>query len=144
MQRSNLNKYLGVIGGGQLGKMIGLAAANLGIKSCFYDPDPNAPAKNISTLFFNEKYDNKIARRIQYSTIDIEGILASYEIDHEQEGSNKPKISTQFQTLQVYSANQLKEMLQKNGFKTIHQCDMNGSALMKNKTERILTIAKKQ
>ena len=96
------------------------------------------------TIDLQEKYDNKTARRIQYSTIDTEGILASYEIDHEQEGSNKPKISTQFQTLQVYSANQLKEMLQKNGFKVVHQCDINGSELIKNKTERMLTIAQKQ
>ncbi len=79
MQRSNLNKYLGVIGGGQLGKMIGLAAANLGIKSCFYDPDPDAPAKNISTLFFNEKYDNKIkllefANKCDFITYEFENI----------------------------------------------------------------------
>ena len=35
MQINKLNRTLGVIGGGQLGKMIGLAAANLGIKSLF-------------------------------------------------------------------------------------------------------------
>ena len=39
MQVNKLNKTLGVIGAGQLGKMIGLAAANLGINCCFYDPD---------------------------------------------------------------------------------------------------------
>ena len=35
MQVNKLNKTLGVIGAGQLGKMIGLAAANLGINCCF-------------------------------------------------------------------------------------------------------------
>ena len=35
MQINKLNRTLGVIGGGQLGKMIGLAAANLGI-SCHF------------------------------------------------------------------------------------------------------------
>ena len=59
MKIINLNKTLGIIGAGQLGKMIGLAAANLGIKVCFYDPDPNAPAKSISNFFYNEKYTNK-------------------------------------------------------------------------------------
>ena len=79
MQRSNLNKNLGIIGGGQLGKMIGLAAANLGIKSFFYDPDSNAPAKNISTLFFNEEYDNKIkmlefVKKCDFITYEFENI----------------------------------------------------------------------
>ena len=54
MKIINLNKTLGIIGAGQLGKMIGLAAANLGIKVCFLDPDPNAPAKSISNFFYNE------------------------------------------------------------------------------------------
>ena len=60
----NLNKTLGVIGGGQLEKMIGLAAAKLGIKTYFYDPDFNAPSKNICNVFYNYKYDNKKIIRI--------------------------------------------------------------------------------
>ena len=58
MKIINLNKTLGIIGAGQLGKMIGLAAANLGIKVCFYDPDPNAQ-QNLYLIFYNEKYTNK-------------------------------------------------------------------------------------
>ena len=79
MQRINLNKNLGVLGGGQLGKMIGLAAANLGIRVHFYDPDPNAPAKNISNLFYNEHYDNKVkllefANKCDFITYEFENI----------------------------------------------------------------------
>ncbi len=59
MQINKLNRTLGVIGGGQLGKMIGLAAANLGISCHFFDPDKNAPAKNISQSFYNYHYDNE-------------------------------------------------------------------------------------
>ncbi len=102
MQRSNLNKYLGVIGGGQLGKMIGLAAANLGIKSCFYDPDPNAPAKNISTLFFNEKYDNKIkllefVNKCDFITYEFENI----PIDCLKEVRKQKKIYPGLKALQI-------------------------------------------
>ena len=59
MRKNKLNKTLGIIGGGQLGKMIGLAAANLGISCYFYDSDKNAPAQKISQLFFNYSFDNK-------------------------------------------------------------------------------------
>lgn len=83
-------------------------------------------------------------RVIQYSTIDEKGILASYTTFYEQKGSNKPKITKSAQTLQVYTAKQLKEMLHRNGFKVIRQCGIDGSRFIENKTDRILTIAKKQ
>ena len=38
------NKTLGILGGGQLGKMIAIAASRLGINTSIYDPDKNAPA----------------------------------------------------------------------------------------------------
>lgn len=36
---------IGVLGGGQLGQMLGLAAIPLGIECVFYDPSPDAPAR---------------------------------------------------------------------------------------------------
>ena len=95
------------------------------------------------TIDWQKKTGDVIAREIQYSTITQEGVLASYDIYHEQIGANKPHISTAFQTLQVYSAEQLREILQKNGFSTLHQCDIDGSSVCENTTERMLTIAKK-
>jgi len=86
--------------------------------------------------------DTKI-REIQYSTISKEGILASYDTYYEQKGYDTPKISKSSQTLQVYTAKQLKEMLQRNGFTVLDQCGIDGSELIENKSERILTIAKK-
>ena len=32
------NKTLGILGGGQLGKMIAIEASRLGIKTCIFDP----------------------------------------------------------------------------------------------------------
>ena len=88
--------------------------------------------------------DNTKIREIQYSTIDEDGILASYTISYVQKNSNKPKISRSAQTLQVYTAKQLKEMLQRNGFKVLRQCGIDGSRFAESKTECIITIAKKQ
>ena len=42
--KSLANKKLGIIGGGQLGKMIAIAASRLGIKTIIYDPDKYATA----------------------------------------------------------------------------------------------------
>lgn len=86
--------------------------------------------------------DTKI-RDIQYSTINGEGVLASYTTHYEQYDSRKPKISKSSQTLQVYTAPQLKEMLHRNGFKVIRQCGVDGTRFSGNKTERVLTIGKK-
>ena len=36
---------IGVLGGGQLGQMLGLAAIPLGMECVFYDPSPDAPAR---------------------------------------------------------------------------------------------------
>lgn len=86
--------------------------------------------------------NNKKVRKIQFSTIDTDGILASYTTLVEQD-SKKPKLSRSTQTLQVYSAKQLKEMLKKNGFMILEQCGIDGSKFSESKTDRIFTIAKK-
>lgn len=95
------------------------------------------------TIDWQKKSRDTTVRQIQYSTIDHKGVLASYDIYHKQIGSNKPKISTAFQTLQIYTAKQLQEMLQRNGFKVLRQCDVNGARFNDTKTERILMIAQK-
>lgn len=101
-------------------------------------------ADNITklTIDWQTKHENTTAREIQYSTISKEGILASYDIYHEQKGSGKTKISNAVQTLQVYSVKQLKMMLQRNGFKVLQQCNCDGSRFSKFKSERILIIAR--
>lgn len=38
-------KTVGILGGGQLGTMLGTAIADLGARVAFYDPDPEAPAQ---------------------------------------------------------------------------------------------------
>jgi len=87
--------------------------------------------------------DTKI-RDIQYSTIDENGVLASYTKSYVQNGANKPKVSKSAQTLQVYTAKQLEEILTRNGFEVLDQCAIDGSKFIENKTERLLTIAMKR
>ena len=96
------------------------------------------------TIDWQKIVDNTKIRNIQYSTIDKDGILASYTTSYVQKDSHKPKISKSTQTLQVYTAEQLRKMLNRNGFKVLNQCGIDGSKFIENKSNRIVTIAKKQ
>ena len=103
-------------------------------------------ADNITMLTIDwlTNINNTIKREIQYSTIDKEGILTSYDIYHEQQANNKVKISKACQTLQVYSAKQLKILLEENGFQVLRQCNIDGSRFSLKKSERIMTVAQKR
>ena len=50
---------LGIIGGGQLGSMLAIAAKKLNIKTVIFCNDPDAPAQNFCNKFINGSYDNK-------------------------------------------------------------------------------------
>lgn len=84
------------------------------------------------------------ARVIQYSTIDDKGIMASFTIAYEQRKNGKPKLSQSAQTLQTYSALELRSLLSNNGFKVIKQCSIDSTKFERLKTDRILTIARKK
>lgn len=95
------------------------------------------------TIDWQKKVKNKIIREIQYSTINEAGMLASYDIYHEQEKNKSPEISHAYQTLQTYNKQQLKDMLSESGFNVLQQCDIDGARAYRYKTERLLTVAKK-
>ena len=87
---------------------------------------------------------NTKARIIQYSTINEAGILASYTIEHEQVGDQKPKISKSMQTLQVYRAEELRAMLERCGFDVVEHCGIDGAKFVEDETECVLTVARKR
>lgn len=95
------------------------------------------------TIDWMEKIESKRVRAIQYSAIDEKGILVSYTTSYEQERNASLKIAKSVQTLQIYSAKQLEGMLQRNGFKVVQRCNVDGSRFVESKSDRILTVAKK-
>jgi 2-polyprenyl-3-methyl-5-hydroxy-6-metoxy-1,4-benzoquinol methylase len=101
-------------------------------------------ADNITnlTIDWQRMIDNKKIREIQFSTIDEEGTLASYDLYCTQEGTQKPRFSRSFQTLQVYTREQLKKMLEENGFEVLSQSAIDGSEIIENESDRILTVAR--
>ena len=50
---------LGIIGGGQLGSMLAIAAKKLDIKTVVYCDDPDAPAQNFCNNFISAEYSDK-------------------------------------------------------------------------------------
>lgn len=53
MQQNYQQKTLGILGGGQLGRMVIQSAISYNIDIHILDPDPNAPCKSISQKFVN-------------------------------------------------------------------------------------------
>ncbi len=50
---------IGIIGGGQLGRMLAMAAARLGLKTCIYSDEPHVPAFQVTPLQAHAAYDDR-------------------------------------------------------------------------------------
>jgi 5-(carboxyamino)imidazole ribonucleotide synthase len=70
---------LGIIGGGQLGSMLSVAAKKIGIRTTVYCDDVDAPAQNFCDEFIFGEYDNKnkildFAKKVSVITYEFENI----------------------------------------------------------------------
>jgi len=70
---------LGILGGGQLGKMLCQAASTWDITTCVLDPDPEASASGVSTHFVQGSFRDfdtvmRFAQGLDMITIEIEGV----------------------------------------------------------------------
>jgi len=61
---------LGILGGGQLGRMLAMAAARLGIDVHIYAPEENSPAARVSSAFTCAGYDDAFALRAFAEAVD--------------------------------------------------------------------------
>ena len=70
---------LGIIAGGQLGKMLALAASNWDIKTYILDPDENCPAASCATHFVKGNHLNfddvySFGKKVDMITFEIENV----------------------------------------------------------------------
>ncbi len=70
---------LGILGGGQLGRMLAMAAARLGLGVRIYDPDPAAPAAQLASGHICAPWDDaealeRFARTVQVVTYEFENV----------------------------------------------------------------------
>ena len=62
---------IGILGGGQLGRMLSVAASRLGFKTHIYDPTPNPPAGHVAARVFTAPYDDLNAIRAFAESVEI-------------------------------------------------------------------------
>jgi 5-(carboxyamino)imidazole ribonucleotide synthase len=69
---------IGIVGGGQLGRMLAIAAAQLGYKCHIYAPDEAPPAAEVSAFFTRGAWDDADALRRFADGVDV----ATYEFEN--------------------------------------------------------------
>src|ERR1041385_8539630 len=72
---------IGILGGGQLGRMLALTAARLGLKTHIYSDESNAPAFQVSAEQTHASYRNdtelrKFAKTCDVITFEFENVPA--------------------------------------------------------------------
>ena len=74
-----LERKLGIIGGGQLGKMMILEAKRLGIYCAVLDPDTSCASRSVADLYIEAKFDDSeavmnLARQVDVITFELEHV----------------------------------------------------------------------
>ncbi len=65
------NQTLGILGGGQLARMLSLAAANLGIKTHIFCPETDSPAFDVSASHIVAEYSDIQSLQLFASKVDV-------------------------------------------------------------------------
>ena len=73
---------IGILGGGQLGRMLSVAASRLGFKTCIFEPGGDCPASHVAKSHIHASYDNadalrKFGESVDVITFEFENIPAS-------------------------------------------------------------------
>ena len=69
---------IGILGGGQLGRMLSVAASRLGFKTCVFEPGGDCPASHVSNYHFKADYDDEDALRAFAKAVDV----VTYEFEN--------------------------------------------------------------
>lgn len=72
---------IGIVGGGQLGRMLAMAAAHMGYRVCVFTPEEDAPASHVATStmvadYQDQKALTEFAKRVDVVTFEFENIPA--------------------------------------------------------------------
>ena len=62
---------IGILGGGQLGRMLAVAASRLGFKTCVYEPGGDCPASHVANYHFQKPYDDLEALKQFAESVDV-------------------------------------------------------------------------
>ena len=62
---------IGILGGGQLGRMLSVAAARLGFKTHIYEPGANPPAGDVAAAVTTAPYEDEAALKAFAASVDV-------------------------------------------------------------------------
>ncbi len=62
---------IGILGGGQLGRMLALSAASLGLKTHIYAPEADSPAFEVASTHTRAEYEDEAALRRFAASVDV-------------------------------------------------------------------------
>jgi 5-(carboxyamino)imidazole ribonucleotide synthase len=74
---------IGILGGGQLGRMLAMAAAQLGYRTHIFAPDPDPPAAAVACQVTRAAYDDEAALSRFGASVDV----ATYEFENVSAGA---------------------------------------------------------
>src|SRR5215212_3878978 len=77
-QRGSSPAMVGILGGGQLGRMIAIAARQMGYRIGVVDPDPECPAAAVADRIEVGAYDDLAAAR----RLASDSAVMTYELEH--------------------------------------------------------------
>ena len=69
---------IGILGGGQLGRMLSVAATRLGFRTHIFDPTANPPAADVARALTTAPYDDKAALTAFANAVDV----VTYEFEN--------------------------------------------------------------
>jgi len=78
MERIEPGSTIGILGGGQLGRLLALAAGKMGYRTHIYCPENECPASLVSTHFTCAEYDDEVALDRFSSQVDV----ATFEFEN--------------------------------------------------------------
>ena len=115
---TNIGKKIGIIGGGQLGRMMILAAKHMGFTFIVLDPTPNCPAGNVADEqivadFEDESAIRRLAERCDVVTYEFEHINA--QALERLESAGKPVYPTPKSLEQIQNKLTQKTLLRQHG-----------------------------
>mgnify|MGYP002639357967 CR=1 FL=1 len=64
-------KTIGILGGGQLGRMLSVAASRLGLKTHIFEPSANPPAGHVADVVTTASYDDEGALKAFAASVDV-------------------------------------------------------------------------
>jgi 5-(carboxyamino)imidazole ribonucleotide synthase len=65
------NATIGILGGGQLGRMLSVAASRLGFKTHIFEPAANPPAGHVADVITTASYEDEVALKAFAASVDV-------------------------------------------------------------------------